>query len=103
VADVTESKLAFLLILKPQNDCLFEILICESLVQEAIDEDHQIQRQSCFSLHQNHRHNVHVSIFAPQRQSLATTLDADVTEICFLLILSADMALDDDFPLVLLL
>jgi hypothetical protein len=29
-------------VLKPQSDGLFEILICESLVQEAVDEHHQI-------------------------------------------------------------
>jgi hypothetical protein len=37
---VTESKFAFLFILKPQSDGLFEILICESFVQEAVDEHH---------------------------------------------------------------
>jgi surface protein len=30
VADVTESKFAFLFVLKPQSDGLFEILICET-------------------------------------------------------------------------
>ena len=59
VADVTESKSALLLILKPQSDGLFEIRICENLRKEFVDEHHQIQRQSRLSLHQNHCHAVH--------------------------------------------
>jgi hypothetical protein len=38
---------------------LSEILICEFLVQEFVDVHHQIQRQSCLSLHELHRHNIH--------------------------------------------
>jgi hypothetical protein len=44
---VTKSPSAFLLILKPQSNCLFKILICELIVEEkAVDEDYQIQRLS---------------------------------------------------------
>jgi hypothetical protein len=68
---VTESKFALLFVLKPQSNGLFEILICESLVQEAVDEHHQIQRQSCLSLHVSLSHNPLLNTFSFPKSSVS--------------------------------
>jgi hypothetical protein len=51
--------------------------ICESLVQEAVDEHHQIQRQSRLSL-QNHCHAVHFLDLDAKHNLLTVNLSFDL-------------------------
>jgi hypothetical protein len=48
ITNVSESP--FLFVLKPETKSNLEIIICENLIQEAIDKDHQIQRNTSVSL-----------------------------------------------------